>query len=52
MSGVVDTAVRGNEPGDDLLFGINRDRSFQEMFSDLTGSFGEVVTAISAGKAG
>ena len=52
MSGVVDTAVRGNEPGDDLLFGINRDWSFQEMFSDLTGSFGEVVTAISAGKAG
>lgn len=52
MPGIVDPAVRGNESSDDLLFGINRDRSFQEMFSDLTGSFGEIVTAVSAGKAG
>jgi hypothetical protein len=48
----VDPAFRGNEPGDDLLFGINRNRCFEEMFSDLTGSFGDVMAAVSAGKAG
>lgn len=52
MPGIVDSAVRGNEPGDDLLFGINRDRSFQEMFSDFTGSLGEIMAAVPAGKTG
>lgn len=52
MSGIVDPAVGGNESGDYLLFGINRDRSFEEMFSDLAGSFGEIMTAVPARKAG
>ena len=36
MPGIVDPAVRGNKTGNHLLLGINGDRSFQEMFSDLT----------------
>jgi hypothetical protein len=42
-------AVRGNEPGNLLLIGINRDRSFDEMFSDFTGSRRVVIAAVSAG---
>jgi hypothetical protein len=52
MSGIMDPAFRGNEPGNHLEIGINRDRSFDEMFSDLPGSFGEIVAAITTGKAG
>jgi len=52
MTGIVDPAFRGNEPGNRMKIGINRDRSFDEMFSDLLGSFGEIVAAITTGKAG
>jgi hypothetical protein len=52
MAGIVDSAFRCNEPGNNLEISINRDRSFQEMFSDLPGSFGEIMAAIAAGKAG
>jgi hypothetical protein len=45
-------AFGGNESGDDLLIGINRDRSFQEMLSNLAGSDRVIVTGISAGKPG
>jgi hypothetical protein len=38
MPGIVDPAFRSDEPGDDLLIGVNRDRSFQEMFPNLSGS--------------
>ena len=46
----MDPAFRGNKPGDHLLFGINWDGCLEEMFSDLTGSFREIVTAVPAGK--
>jgi hypothetical protein len=52
MSGIVDPVVRGNEPGNHLLISINRDRCFQEMFSDLPGSGGIIVATVSAGKTG
>jgi hypothetical protein len=52
MSGIMDPTVRGNEPGDHLLIGINRDRSFAEMFSELAGSFRVIMAAIPAGKSG
>ena len=35
---IMNPAFGSNESGDDLLIGINRDRGFQEMFSDLAGS--------------
>jgi hypothetical protein len=47
MSGIVDPAVRGNKSGNHLLIGINRDRSFEEMFSDLTRSDRVIMAAIS-----
>jgi hypothetical protein len=34
----MDPAFRRDESGDNLVVGINRDRGFQEMFSDLAGS--------------
>ena len=37
MSGIVDPAMRGNESGDDLLFGICGDSHFQELFSEFIG---------------
>ena len=52
MSGIVDPAVGCNESGDHLLIGINWDRSFQELFSDFTGSFREIMAAVSARKTG
>jgi len=52
MSGIVDPTVRGNKSGDYLLLGINGDRSFEEMFSELTGPFGEIMAAVTAGKTG
>ena len=51
MSGIMDPTIRSNEPGNHLQIGIDRDRSFDEMFSDLSGSFREIVAAITAGKA-
>ena len=39
MSGIMDPAFRSDEAGNCPLIGINRDRSFLEMFSELTGSF-------------
>lgn len=52
MPSVVDPALRGYESGDHLLIGIDGDRSFQEMFSDLTGSFREIMTAVPTRKSG
>ena len=39
MSGVMDPAIRYHESDDNLLIDIDNNRSFQEMFSDLSGSF-------------
>jgi hypothetical protein len=52
MSGIMDPAFRSDEPGDYLLIDINRDRSFKEMLSDLTGSDGIIMAGISTGKPG
>jgi hypothetical protein len=52
MPGIVDPAFGSDKPGDNLLIGINRNRSFQEMFSSLAGSGWVIVTWISAGKPG
>ena len=50
MSCIVDSAFRSNEPGDHLFIGINRDRSFEEMFSNFTGSFREIMATVPACK--
>jgi len=39
MSGVMDSAFRYHESDDNLLIDIDNNRGFQEMFSDLSGSF-------------
>jgi len=52
MSGIMDPTFGYHESGDNLLIDIDNNRGFQEMFSDLTGSFGVIMTAISAGKTG
>ena len=52
MPCIVDPAFRGNESGDHLQIGIDRDRSFQEMFSKFPGSFREIMAAIPARKSG
>jgi len=38
MPGIVDRAFGRDEPGDHLFVGVNGDRSFQEMLSNLAGS--------------
>jgi len=38
VPGIVDPAFGSDEAGYHLLIGINRDRSFQEMLSNLAGS--------------
>jgi hypothetical protein len=50
--GIMDSAFRYHESGDNLLINVDRNRGFQEMFSDLSGSFRVIVTTISAGKPG
>ena len=52
VPGIVNPAFWSDKPGDNLLFGVNRDRSFQEMFSNLAGSGWVIVTRITAGKPG
>jgi len=52
MTDIMDPAFRDKESCNNLQIGINRDRGFQEMFSDLASSFGEVMTAIAAGETG
>jgi hypothetical protein len=52
MPSIVDPAFRGYESGNHLLFGINGYRSFQEMFSDFTGSFRKIMAAVPARKTG
>ena len=49
---IVDTAFGSNKSGDHLLIGINRDRGFQEMLSNLASSDRVIVAGISAGKPG
>jgi len=46
----MDPAIRSHEPGNDLEIRINRDRSFQELFSEFPLSFRKIVTTVSAGK--
>jgi hypothetical protein len=38
MPGIMDPAFGCDEASDDLSIGVNRDRCFQEMFSNLAGS--------------
>jgi len=52
MTSIVDPAFRGDKPGNNLEIGIDRDRSFQEPFSGLTGSPGIVVAGVRAGEPG
>jgi len=52
VPGIVNPTFRSDEPGDHLSFGVDRDRSFQEMFPDFAGSGRVVMTRISAGKPG
>jgi hypothetical protein len=52
MSGIMDSAFRYYESDDNLLTDIDNNRGFQEMFSDLSGSFRVIMTTISAGKSG
>ena len=48
----MDPTFRDHESGDNLKISIDRDRSFQEMFSDFTGSFRKIMAAIPAGETG
>jgi hypothetical protein len=50
MPGFMDAVFGDHESGDELLISIDGDRSFEEMFSHLTGSDGVIVTGIPAGK--
>jgi len=52
MPGIMDPAFGSDESGDHPLIGINRDRSFEEMLSDLPRSDRVIVAGISAGKPG
>ena len=52
MPGIMDSTFRGYKSGDNLLIGIDRDRGFQEMFSEFPGSFREIMAAVSARKSG
>jgi hypothetical protein len=52
MLGFMDAVLGYHESGDDLLVSIDSNRSFQEMFSQLSGSDGIVMTRISAGEPG
>jgi hypothetical protein len=38
MPGIMNPAFQCDEPGDNLLIGVDRDRSFQKVFSSLAGS--------------
>jgi len=49
---VVNPAFRYRESGNYLLIGIDSNRSFQEMFSDFSGSYGVIMTGIPAGEPG
>lgn len=48
----MDPAFRDPESSNDLLINVDRNCCFQEMFSDLSGSFRVIMTTISAGKPG
>ena len=52
MPGIMDSTFRGYKSGDNLLIGIDRDRRFQEMFSEFAGSFREIMATVSARKSG
>ena len=49
--GIMNPAFRYHESGNDLLIDIDNDRGFQEMFSDLSGSFRVIMAAVSTGEA-
>jgi len=51
MPGIMDPAVGCNESGNCPLIGTNRDRNFQEIFSELANPSGIIVVAISTGEA-
>jgi hypothetical protein len=46
MRHIMSMMLRDREASDNLSVGIDRDRGFQEPFSDITGSPGIVVTGI------
>ena len=48
----MDPAFRDLESGDDLLINIDDNRGFQEMFSDLSGTFRIIMAAVPAGETG
>jgi hypothetical protein len=47
IPGIMDPAFRSDDPGDHPQIGINLDRSFQEMLSDISGSGGVILAAVS-----
>jgi len=44
MTDIMDPTVRSHEPGNDLKVSINRDRCFQELFSEFPGTFRKIVS--------
>jgi len=52
VPGIVNPAFGSDEFGDHPLIGVNRNRCFQEMLSNLPGSYRIIITRISAGKPG
>jgi hypothetical protein len=51
MTGIVDSGIGCDKSCDSPKIGIDRDRSFEEMFPNLTGSGRIIMAAITAGKA-
>jgi len=51
MTGIVDSGIGCDKSCDSPKIGIDGDRSFEEMFPNLTGSGRIIMTAIPAGKA-
>jgi hypothetical protein len=52
MLRIVNPTFRYRESCNYLLIGIDSNRSFQEMFSDFSGSDGVIMTGITAGEPG
>jgi hypothetical protein len=52
MLGLMDPVFGYYESGNELLIGIDSNRSFQEMFSHLAGPYGIIMTGIPAGEPG
>jgi hypothetical protein len=52
ISGIMNPAFRSNKPGYHSLIGINSNRRFQEMLSNLASSDGVIMAGVSSGKPG